>query len=633
MVASLAFTVAMSWHSVSFGNGLEFLPNGGFENGKADSCPEGWNVVGTKNYRCVDGAGRNGSRGLVFDLTPGCAYGFPTIPLPLKGGSRYRVEGWIRTENIAGGKGWGGGGARIGVDGKTSSGKNISQYSPGVSGTSDGWVKTEMEVEWPVGSSNFAFCAFVERGNTGKAYFDDLHVTEITNPLFGALVSSAYRNVASEGEVDFVVPIRNPFEIEARSVTARFRVSDGNGGWIAHPAMFTNGAARLSVDVAALPFGKRLVQFRATDRCGVTVAEREILFERVQSLPKVGVRFDKQGRTLVDGKPFFPIGMFTHNMCESDANCIGKSPFNVIMSYMDVDEKILDLCHRHDFKVIANLSGAYAGGVPLQLPIIKSVSDEDFLIADKVERMKRHPALLAWYSGDELEIHELGRLTRHRALLESLDPNHPVWTVQCQIDHYAEYLGTYDVGGTDPYPIDMPGSEKNIGLVRNWTRRTLASTFGTKPVWMAIQFFNPVFYGSGKDKNLRAPTEQELRNMCWQAIAEGANGIIIFGYMSLRLEGRESFDKRWPEACRVGQEIRDLSGLLLSDDATASVRVKDSTKGVSVRAWRMNDALHILVVNGSVDAGQCIIEADGTIKTVELKPLEHTICMISYDSL
>ena len=60
--------------------------------------------------------------------------------------------------------------------------------------------------------------------------------------------------------------------------------------------------------------------------------------------------------------------------------------------------------------------------------------------------------------------------------------------------------------------------------------------------------------------------------------------------------------------------------------------MKDSTKEVSVRAWRMSDTLHILVVNGSVNAGQCIIEAEGTIKTVELKPLEHTICRISLDS-
>ena len=627
----IAFCIALAAAAALPAPGAELLKNGDFEGGAAGGVPCGWKAVGATNYSCVAGAGRNGSSALVFDLKPGYAYGFTSVDLPLKPGMRYKVEGWIRTENLDGEKGWGRGGARIGVgvseivaktDG-TDRKRTSIQYSPGVRGTSDGWTKVEMIVETPARSTGGGnFVAFVERGNTGKAYFDDLSVTEIDHPVFGEMVSSAYRNAAKDGNVDFVVPVFDDKAIETRGVKAHFRISDGKGGWIAHPATIADGVARLATDVSSLPYGRRPVQFRATDKDGEPVAEREIFFDHVRDFPEEGVRFDSQGRATVDGKPFFPVGVFTHNMAEMDAECIGKSPFNVVMSYMDVDERILDLCHRHGFKVIANLSGAFAGGVPLQLPAIRAESDEAFLIADKVERMKRHPALMAWYAGDELELNELGRLSRHRALLEALDPLHPVWTVQCQPQYYSKYIGTFDVGGLDPYPIEKPGSEKDIGMVREQTRIAKSATFGAKPIWMALQLHNAGLYG-GNPKETRPPTERELRNMCWQAIAEGANGIILFGYMSVRLEGREAFARRWPEACRVGGEIRDLSDLLLSDDATGEVSVTDSTDGISVRAWRRDGTLHVLVVNGSVEAGHCAVRADEAAKTVELGPLEH----------
>ena len=630
VVIAMAFvTLAESAPSLS----AELLSNGDFEGGAAGGVPWGWEATGATNYSCVVGAGRNSSTALVFDLKPGHVYGFTSINLPLEPGTRYKVEGWIRTENLDGGKEWGCGGARFGMgiteivaksDGTYVKRNNI-QYSPGVRGSSDGWTRVEMNVDVPACSTGVGtFVAFVERGNTGKAYFDDLSVTKIDHPVFGEMVSSAYRNAAKEGNVDFVVPVFDNKVIKTRGVKAHFRFSDGKGGWIAHPAAISSDVARLTIDASSLPYGRRPVQFRATDQAGEPVAEREFFFNHVRDFPEEGVRFDSQGRALVDGKPFFPIGVFTHNMAEMDADCIGRSPFNVIMSYMDVDEKILDLCQRHGFKVIANLSGAFAGGVPLQVPVIKTEADESFLIADKVERMKRHPALLAWYAGDELELHELGRLSRHRDLLESLDPLHPVWTVQCQPQYYSKYIGAFDVGGLDPYPIGKPGSEKNIGKVREQTRIAKSATFGAKPIWMALQLHNAGIYG-GNPKETRPPTEKELRNMCWQSIAEGANGILLFGYMSVRLEGREAFDRRWPEACRVGREIRDLSDLLLSEDATAEVAVTDSTDGISVRAWRKNGVLHVLAVNGSIEAGQCVIATDEEVKTVELGPLEHVI--------
>ena len=611
----------------------DLLSNGAFENVSPDGMATGWKGHGGTSYRYESGAGRNMTRALVFDVKAGDAYGYPCQQLALQTGSRYHIEGWIRTEGLTGT-----GGARIGIDGINEKGKVVCQYAPGVCGTSESWTKIDMDVDWPKGTKSFRFVAFVERGCTGKAYFDDLRVTPAEKPLFGLLVSSAYRNRAKDGTVRFIVPVKNVEEVARRDIQTRFHIPNGAGGWMIRQADIKNGAVQMSVKVESMPLGRHPVQFCADAKDGSRIAFQEVFFEHVTVFSYFVLRIDAQGRTLVDGKLFFPVGIYAHNMTESDASCLEKSPFNAVMSYMDANEKLLDLCHRHGLKIIGNLKHVFAGGAVDQPDVIKTEADESAYVADKVSRLRNHPALLAWYVNDEMGVNWIDRLVKRRNLLEFLDPDHPVWTVQYQIDQYGEYLGTYDVAGTDPYPIAGPNPEKDIGMPGRWTRKTKEASFGARPIWMVPQFFDPEVYYPKATYKMRAPTEAELRNMCWQCIAEGANGIVIYAYMALHLmdetirrtgrTDKEPFAKKWAEACRVGQEIRDRSELLLSDDMTELVQTKDSTNDIFVRAWRMSGAAYVLVVNGSYKSGRCTLEFNDKTVSVGLEPLAHVIRML-----
>ena len=112
--------------------------------------------------------------------------------------------------------------------------------------------------------------------------------------------------------------------------------------------------------------------------------------------------------------------------------------------------------------------------------------------------------------------------------------------------------------------------------------------------------------------------------MIWQCIAEGANGIILYAYHPLKkMDKKEPFAKKWAEICRVGREVRRKTRLLLSDDATAEVKVVEATPDVSVRAWRMDGALFALAVNASYRPGSVTLAAEGRTVTLELKPLAH----------
>ena len=73
----------------------------------------------------------------------------------------------------------------------------------------------------------------------------------------------------------------------------------------------------------------------------------------------------------------------------------------------------------------------------------------------------------------------------------------------------------------------------------------------------------------------RAPTEAELRSMCWQCIANGANGLVLYSYFDLfKQPNGERAETRWAECCRVGAEIQAQIPVLLSVEGAGRTLVR-----------------------------------------------------------
>ena len=111
----------------------------------------------------------------------------------------------------------------------------------------------------------------------------------------------------------------------------------------------------------------------------------------------------------------------------------------------------------------------------------------------------------------------------------------------------------------------------------------------------------------------RAPTEAELRSMCWQCIANGANGLVLYSYFDLfKQPNGERAETRWAECCRVGAEIQAQIPVLLSVEGAGRTLVRavetaepvESTaeKPISTRAWVKEGKTYVLVVNGGETA-------------------------------
>ncbi|MHC4123559.1 MAG: beta-galactosidase, partial [Planctomycetota bacterium] len=178
------------------------------------------------------------------------------------------------------------------------------------------------------------------------------------------------------------------------------------------------------------------------------------------------------------------------------------------------------------------------------------------------------------------------RLKRGCALVRQLDPHHPIWVNHAprnSLRSLRQFNKIVDVVSLDIYPAptyrtiahsDMINqSLSSVGL---YTRRLRASAPG-KPAWMILHGFgwrdlkNAPCYGSQDLQWGRRPNLVELRLMVFDAILNGANGIIYYGTSFI-----ERDSQLWKNVLKVSKELRALESVVL---AKPSAKIPSVTTG------------------------------------------------------
>ena len=593
-LAGLAVVIASS---LLYGGGLV---NPDFENETGGEFG-GWKIPLNGPWKIVAGEGVNGTRALVYenesDKVPYC---WVTQEIPVRGGRHYTFETWLRTDNVRCDMQ----GATIFINWLNPDGTKGEFWGMGAQkGTHEQWAKCGASVHIPKGVASARVNLILRKGSLGKAYFDNvLFRAELEKPVV-SVVSSSYRRMASSGRETFTAVLGiDPEKYPLGTVAGTFRWR-GVGGGIrsSGPQSMTEKSASLELDVERdIAMGTNPVVFTLKDKAGGTVlGEATNLFSRVASLPERKVFIDPAGRCTVEGRPFFPLGFYCTSIDERLLKHLEGTPFNVLMPYdRPRTSKPLDLAHRHGIKVLYSLIDYFAGS--RHAKHIRTEADEYKAISGRVEQVKNHPALLGWYMSDEKPIAAIGSMVRHAKWVEELDPDHPTWTVLLASGarDVSKYIDASDVFGSDPYPIGL--MKEQIGLCSETTMEMVAGTFGARGVWQVPQVFDwTAFRPNAKtDWGARAPTRDEMANMFWQCIAEGANGLIAYtlNEKHLTVNGR-TFSDRWPEIVSVGREIKAKESILLSVEPAPEIVSKPA--GISARVWSRGGKLHLLAVNST----------------------------------
>jgi hypothetical protein len=295
---------------------------------------------------------------------------------------------------------------------------------------------------------------------------------------------------------------------------------------------------------------------------------------------------DNNGRLILNGFPFFPLGLFVIQALTDTRQLdeIAGSPFDTLMNYNinnGTDAKIaayLDALSARNLKLIFSLKDCFGHG------------EKDLeTITHRVRAFKDHPAVIGWYLNDELSPEHLTELEiRYRAIKE-LDRDHPVWSVHWNTNWLALEVHTTDVVGVDPYPI----GNHPITLVSTMAD---AAVKAGKPLWLVPQIFDWRDYpGDFRAKTGRPPTRDEIRAMTYLAINHGAKGLIYYSYFNIRDD--QNFPRTWIELKETAGEIDALRPAILSNDAMPDGDIACTKKGIDFRAIQHGRSQYLIAVN------------------------------------
>lgn len=575
------------------------VKNGGFEV-LGNGMPVEWTLP--DGYKPAPGKGRNGTAAIAFAKGQTAEKTRPVMQkVTLEGGETYNISCWVKIDGSRG--------ANIGLEWFDADGKFAGTYSANLKGPADWTLVTVKTPKLPANlkSCNVLLCAsYVSKD--GKVLLDDVAIDKCEMKPIAGLYTSAYRGVVAKDDTFAVKASLNiPQRILDRNaavVALRHLGADGEMHTM-RPSTLSPDAAEFSLRGEELAPGEQtLVCAVATN--GVKAGKSTCRIERSEKAGTWRVRFDRFGRAIVDGKPFFPLGMYMAKATKTELDAYREAPFNCVMPYSEPTKEDLDLCADANLKVIFSLKDAYRHKEWAKKKGIKTEADEVAYVTDRVNAFKSHPAVLAWYHDDESGPEYARMLAKRRDLFERLDADHPTWICLYQIHQLESYMGAFDVIGTDPYPV----ARSPLSLAANWTRITFKNTLGVRPVWMVPQAFSWKWYPDGRS-NDRMPTEDEMRAMSWQMIACGANGLIYYAFHNIRANSGADYEKNWSAVKTVASEIAARLDVLLSDPGPAARCSIDAAK-LPVRTWQRGGKTFVLAANATPDAVSAEIVPDGS---------------------
>ena len=275
--------------------------------------------------------------------------------------------------------------------------------------------------------------------------------------------------------------------------------------------------------------------------------------------PKVSLRDD--GVTLIDGKPFFPIGMYA--VCKRDFN--GKSfdvafkglkeaGFNLAHTYGNsYDPEFLDAASKYGFKL----------WVEARFPDRRLI-----------EVGRHNPSIIAWYLGDDTSDHILPELEAdYDEAVKAVDPTRltvqadPIIGSSGGKSRYADYVTATDGLLPEIYPVRNAEGDPTDATCVAVTIRELKQFYEDvrlhgdgrpRTCWAILQYFK------GWDGWKHFPTRDQLFATTFAAVIHGAHGVTWYTYGGFgKNEGVTSTPERWRNICDLATRLSELSPVLV----------------------------------------------------------------------
>ena len=379
-----------------------------------------------------------------------------------------------------------------------------------------------------------------------------------------------------------------------------------------------------------LPALRPQITFSATDLIvGDYLLTAELLDRRdkivgetsrpLRKLPpfKGEVRIDENLTVLIDGKPYFPVGLFETDPSNIPLNVNVNAAHNYcLIDHPDVPESLTR----------QNLEVSSARGMKVMTLPLRSEPKEPALTSEQrhgiEKRLKRwmtNPAIFGWQLADE----PAGRSTPVKGLQElndlcrMVDPFHPTLILDNNIPGIYQYCSIADILIPDCYPgFSMAGPAEDLTIVSQFVDACYDAVKKKKPAMIVLPAISWMY---PDDVRRRPPTYLEERAMAYLAITHEVKGIYWFGGLNI------------PEL-RAGMpylidEIRVLSPVLLSRTIcrTGDARVGVSGGKIDYLLKKYHDDFYLFTVNTRPDAAQVKFKIAENIRELKVLGENRTV--------
>ena len=318
--------------------------------------------------------------------------------------------------------------------------------------------------------------------------------------------------------------------------------------------------------------------------------------------------FNGNGNMVVDGKPFFPLGLYscigideasgtyagclyTGGVTESDSlrrfRDIKNAGFNLLQTYtmqfygMKVSGpgwtdkvkgvmiedttpekvrlgtiKFLNLCQKAGLKALIGGSQPYSLSVPLPVEgrerALEAIKEQ---LRANMSAWKNHPSLIAWYLHDEpayaqIPVQDMQDIYR---FMKTQDTRFPIFFPSSSPTD-VQYRYTADVIAPDPYPVEQ---KMPLHSVAHYMDMIKAGQTGNPPmpqVWAVIQIGQWV-------ENIREPSVEEIRLLAMLALTRDAKGLMFYSHNSFP----ERNPKHWQDITTAVKSLHTLFPYLLEN--------------------------------------------------------------------
>lgn len=286
------------------------------------------------------------------------------------------------------------------------------------------------------------------------------------------------------------------------------------------------GQLQALLDGRKLPTGTYRLQVKVSDAAGRRLLREERPL-RVLTPGKQEVVCSPSGDTLVQGRRFFPLGLYWvlavpegwrpgPGRRTADMQALRQAGFNTLHTYAfehndanDTDDNALaylDFAQELGFKVMMGLRRDWYQGKDLNAAAIRQ----------RVARLREHPALLCWTLWDEPDgnLTNVPRVQAVYDLVNELDPYHPAMPVFMSAGG-RPFRAATDVNLFDCYP-----GAGHAGVLPGVLARAQAA-LPDKPIWYVAQAYR---------QGDKVPSLEDMRRFGTYALDAHAKAIFWYSY-------------------------------------------------------------------------------------------------------